>query len=344
VPAKPRTVDDYLAGLPADQRRALQRLREQIHAAAPKAEECISYQLPTFRQGRVLVGFGATAKHCAFFPMSSTTVAAHARELADFDTSKGTIRFQPGRPLPAALVRKLVKARLAENAAGDARVFGAKRTSKDQALAALERRGSRRVADGMSRYGIATADRVIGVSMSSMQALAKEIGKDHELATELWTTKCYEARMLASLIGQPAELTLKQMDAWVADFDNWAICDTVCFKLFDQTPLAWQRVERWSKSPREFVKRTGYALIACLALHDRTTDDALFVALLPLIEEGARDERNFVKKGVSWALRGIGRRGPKARAAALALAKRLARSDDAPSRWVGKDALRDLSR
>ena len=114
---KPKTIDDYLAPLDDDQRAALERLRKIIKAAAPRAEECISYQIPAFRlDGRLLVAFGAAAKHCAFYPMSSKTIAAHEKELAGFDTSKGTIRFQPDKPLPAALVRKLVKARIAENA------------------------------------------------------------------------------------------------------------------------------------------------------------------------------------------------------------------------------------
>src|SRR6266850_6784644 len=113
--ARPRTIDDYLATLSDDKRAALEKLRKTIRAAAPKAEECISYQIAAFRQNGMLVGFGATEKHCAFYLMSSSTVAAHKDELKDYDTSKGTIRFQPDRPLPVALVRKLVKARIAES-------------------------------------------------------------------------------------------------------------------------------------------------------------------------------------------------------------------------------------
>ncbi len=117
MPAKPKTIDEYLAALSADKRAALEKLRKAIRAVAPKAEECISYQIPAFRlNGRMLVGFGATANHCAFYPMSSATVAAHKDELKDYDTSKGTVRFQADKPLPVALVRKLVKARIAENA------------------------------------------------------------------------------------------------------------------------------------------------------------------------------------------------------------------------------------
>jgi uncharacterized protein YdhG (YjbR/CyaY superfamily) len=115
--AKPKTIDEYLAALSADKRAALEKLRKTIRALAPKAEECISYQLAAFRlDGKPLVAFGASANHCAFYPMSSSTVAAHKDDLKDYDTSKGTIRFQADKPLPVALVRKLVKARIAENA------------------------------------------------------------------------------------------------------------------------------------------------------------------------------------------------------------------------------------
>lgn len=117
MPAKPKTIDEYLAALSDAQRGALEKLRKTIRAEAPRAEECISYQIPAYRQDGMLVGFGASANHCAFYLMSSTTVEAHKDELKDYDTSKGTIRFSPDKPLPVALVRKLVKARIAENAA-----------------------------------------------------------------------------------------------------------------------------------------------------------------------------------------------------------------------------------
>ena len=133
------------------------------------------------------------------------------------------------------------------------------------------------------------------------------------------------------------------MNAWAAGFENWADCDTACFALFDKTPHAWEKARQWSASPREMVRRGGYVLMACLALHDKTSPDRPFLAFLPIIERGAADERNFVKKGVSWALRSIGRRSPALHAAALAVARRLAQSDGAAPRWVGKDALRELS-
>jgi 3-methyladenine DNA glycosylase AlkD len=133
------------------------------------------------------------------------------------------------------------------------------------------------------------------------------------------------------------------MNAWAASFENWADCDTACFKLFDQTPFAWEKSRQWSASPRLYVRRGGFALMACLALHDKAAPDDRFLAFLPLIEKGARDERNFVKKAVSWALRSIGRRNRALNAAALAVAKRLAQSEEAAPRWVGKDALRELA-
>lgn len=213
----------------------------------------------------------------------------------------------------------------------------------EEILAWLKRKGTRRNVLGMARYGI-VAKRAFGVSMSRMLALKKRLGTDHALSLALWETGWYEARLLAALVGDPARVTRPQMNAWAADFENWADCDTVCFHLFDRTPFAWEKARQWARSPRELVKRAAFALMASLALHDKSAPDARYMAFLPLIERGATDERNFVKKGVSWALRSIGRRNRTLHAAALAVSKRLARSEDAPRRWVGKDALRDLTR
>ena len=207
----------------------------------------------------------------------------------------------------------------------------------------LRRRGTRRNVAGMARYGI-VAPNAFGVSMKTMQALAKRIGKDHALAGALWKSGWFEARMLATLVDDPGRVTGPQMDAWACDFDNWAICDTACFCLFDRTPHAWRKVRQWASSPREFVRRAAFALLASLAGHDKSAPDAKFLALQPRIERGACDERPFVRKGVSWALRRIGGRSPALHAASVELATRLARSDDASSRWVGRDVLRDLTR
>ena len=211
------------------------------------------------------------------------------------------------------------------------------------ALAWLTRRGSKANRDGMARYAI-VAPQVFGVSVADIRRLGKTMGRRHDLAEALWASGWYEARMLVAFVADPARLTPAQMDRWARDFDNWAICDTLTFHLFDRSPHAWAKVDRWATQRDEFVKRASFALLAALALHDAAAPDAAFLDRLPLIEAAAGDPRNFVKKGVSWALRGIGSRNVPLHAAALALAARLAASTDAPVRWVGKDALRDLSR
>ena len=208
-------------------------------------------------------------------------------------------------------------------------------------LAWLERHGTKANRDGLLRYGI-VAPKSFGVSMSAMQKLAKQLGQDHALAAALWDTGWYEARTVTAFIADPARLTAAQMDRWMRGFDNWAICDTLCFKLFDKSPHAWTKVKQWSGRKNEFEKRAAFALLASLALHDKKSADAPFLASLPLIERAATDERNFVKKGVNWALRAVGERSAALNAASLELARRLAESSDAAPRWVGKDALRAL--
>ncbi|HUS20070.1 MAG TPA: DNA alkylation repair protein [Terriglobales bacterium] len=215
--------------------------------------------------------------------------------------------------------------------------------SKAEVLAWLKKQGSPRVVEGMARYGLPT-DGAVGISVGDLQKFAKRIGKNHGLALQLWKSGGYEARLLATLIDDPKLVTTKQMNAWTADFNSWGICDSACFWLFDKTPFAYERALQWSKSPKEFVKRGGFALMASLALHDKAAGNERFLALLPSIEEGAEDGRNFVKKGVSWALRGIGKRNPAMKSAAVKVAKRLASREEAACRWVGKDALRDLER
>jgi 3-methyladenine DNA glycosylase AlkD len=212
-----------------------------------------------------------------------------------------------------------------------------------QVLATLRRMAKPRYKEGMARFAI-PSDRAFGIPMGDLHKLAKRIGRDHALAEDLWTTGVYEARMVAAFVDEPAAVTPAQMDRWCDDFDNWATCDTVCFKLFDRTRHAFAKVRAWARRPGEFQKRAAFALLASIAAHDKKAPDAAFLKCLPLIERAARDERNFVKKGVSWALRGVGHRGPELHAAAVALARKLAASDEAAARWVGKDALRDLLR
>lgn len=215
--------------------------------------------------------------------------------------------------------------------------------TRDEVLAWLAKRGTRRNVAGMARYGI-TARRAFGVSMATMLSLRKRLGKDHALALSLWDTGWHEAKILAALVDDPARVTRRQMNAWAAEFENWADCDTVCFHLFDKTPHAWTKAGQWAGSRHELVKRAGFALMASLALHDKAAPDRKFLPFLGPIETGSRDSRNFVKKGISWALRGIGHRNRALHAAAVKLAGRLAGSAEAAPRWVGKDVLRDLTR
>lgn len=211
------------------------------------------------------------------------------------------------------------------------------------AVASLKRLGSKAGRDGMARYGLPSTN-AFGVPMHAIQKLAKTLGRDHALAEALWNTGWYEARLLAAYVGEPERVTPAQMDRWCGDFDNWGTCDTVCFVLFDRTPHAFAKIAKWSKRKDEFGKRAAFALLASVALHDKAAKNSAFTKCLPLIEQASADERNFVKKGVSWALRGIGKRNGELRAEALEVARRLSASSDAAARWIGKDALRDLGR
>lgn len=210
------------------------------------------------------------------------------------------------------------------------------------ALAQLRAAASTSHRDGLARYAIPT-ERAFGVPMASIQGIAKRLGRDRELAEALWGSGWYEARLLASYLDDPAQVSAAQMDRWGRQFDNWAVCDTVCFALFDRSPHAWRKIGQWAGRRDEYLKRAAFALLASKTVHDKAAPDQAFLHGLELIEAGAGDERNFVKKAVNWALRSIGKRNAVLHAAALAVAKRLAASEDAAPRWVGKDALRELN-
>jgi len=211
-----------------------------------------------------------------------------------------------------------------------------------ESLAWLERRGTKRNRDAMLRYGI-IAPKAFGVSVGDIKQLSKRLGSDHELALALWDTGWYEARMLAPFVDEPEKVTAAQMNQWARDFDNWAVCDHACFHLFDRTPHAWRKIEQWSVRRDEFVKRAAFALLASVALHDKRAADEPFLDSLALIERAAPDERNFVKKGVSWALRLVGRRNRALNAASVETARRLIDSPHDAARWIGRDALRELT-
>jgi 3-methyladenine DNA glycosylase AlkD len=211
------------------------------------------------------------------------------------------------------------------------------------ALTWLERKATKRDRDNLTRFGI-TATNALGVSLAHIQQLARQLGRDHALAIALWKTECYEARLLAAFVDEPSRVTAAQMDNWCRDFDNWGVCDTLCFKLFDQTEHAWTMVARWAGRKNEYEKRAAFALLASLALHDKKAADAPFKQGLALIERAASDDRNFVWKGVNWALRSIGRRNAVLRADAIRLSARLAESSVPAERWVGKGALKELQK
>jgi 3-methyladenine DNA glycosylase AlkD len=210
------------------------------------------------------------------------------------------------------------------------------------ALALLKKRSTRSTLEGMARYAI-PSDNAYGVAMKDIKALGKELGTRHDLATALWDTGVYEARMLVSFVADPTLLTSTQMDRWCRDFDNWAICDAMCFNLFDRSPYRWKKVKQWSTSRKEFEKRTAFALLWSLSVHDKHAPDEQFIEGLALIEPAATDPRNFVKKAVNMALRAVGKRNRELNSAAVLVARRLSESDDSTARWIGKDALRELT-
>jgi 3-methyladenine DNA glycosylase AlkD len=195
--------------------------------------------------------------------------------------------------------------------------------------------------DGMARYGISTKNRV-GVSMPVLRAMGKEIGRDHRLALELWETGIPDARILASIVDDPAAVTADQMETWVLGIDSWDVCDQACMNLFEKTRFARQKVAEWAAREEEFVRRAAFSLIACLAWHDKRAPDSLFLEFLPIIRIGATDERNYVRKSVSWALRHIGKRNRRLNGAALETARELRGTDSRAARWIAADALREL--
>lgn len=222
----------------------------------------------------------------------------------------------------------------------------------DAIVASLKRLGSKKTRDEMAtRYGIVLPDpnKAFGVKMAAMQKVAKstkcnDAARNHDLAAALWKTGWYEARMVACMVDEAELVSSKQMDSWCRDFDNWAICDTVCFKLFDQVDsnMVFWKVMKWAKHKNEFMRRASFALLACLALHRKELPDGLFAGCLPVIERTAIDDRNFVKKGISWAMRGMAMRGKPLRTAVATLAQQLADSSNSTQRWIGKDVLRQI--
>jgi 3-methyladenine DNA glycosylase AlkD len=211
----------------------------------------------------------------------------------------------------------------------------------EQILEALRGRANTANVAGMARYGIST-EGTLGVPVFELRAMAKQIGRDHKLAAELWASGIHEARILATIVDDPKKVTKRQMEAWARDFDSWDVCDQACQNLFRYTPHAWDMAVKWAQSKREFVRRAGFALMAGLAGKDKQAHDDEFVALFPLLAAAAIDERNMVKKALNWALRAIGKRNRNLRKKAIAAAWEIHAIDSRSARWIAKDAIREL--
>ena len=210
-----------------------------------------------------------------------------------------------------------------------------------EVLQTLEEMGDPSRLEGMARYGIRT-DHAVGVTVTELRHLARGLRPHHELAAALWASGIHEARILASLVDEPARVSQAQMDAWVADLDSWDVCDGVCGNLFDRTPFALDKAVEWSTREPELEKRAAFALMASAAVHRRDLPDAAFASVLPVIREQASDDRNYVKKAVSWALRQIGKRSAELNARAIRTAERIEHTDARSARWIARDALREL--
>ena len=195
--------------------------------------------------------------------------------------------------------------------------------------------------EGMARFGI-SAEQRMGVKVPDLRKIAKEAGKDHELALELWRTGIPDAQIVAALVGEPERLTEAQMEDWVKDFNSWDVCDQVCMNLFDKSPLAIKKIHDWSGRKEEFVNRAAFALIACVAGHDKEAENETCIQFFPLIKREATDERNFVKKSVNWALRHIGKRNIDLNKAAIKAAEEIKGLDSKAARWIASNALREL--
>jgi len=194
----------------------------------------------------------------------------------------------------------------------------------------------------MARYGINPKNN-LGVSIYKLRPIAKEIGKDHDLALKLWSSGVHDARLLACFIDDPAKVTSEQMDSWANDFDSWDVCDQACTSLFDLTPLAWKKVIKWAERNEEFVKRGAFSLIAGLSVHDKKASDQQFEQFSPLIKKHSNDERNYVKKAVNWALRNIGKRNLALNKKMILLAEEILTIDSKAAKWIARDALRELT-
>jgi 3-methyladenine DNA glycosylase AlkD len=217
----------------------------------------------------------------------------------------------------------------------------AERWSRAGVLRELKRLANPKVRAKMAYFGV-NVPRAHGISAPILHALARRIGKDHAMAAQLWSSGIHEARILATLIGEPDKVTASQMERWAREFDSWDVVDAACCYLFAGTSSAWRQVEAWSSRGEEFVKRAAFSLVAYLSYKDKQAPDARFERFLHVIEREAHDERNFVRKAVNWALRNIGKRNLRLNRSAIRTAERIRRQKSRSARWIAADALREL--
>jgi 3-methyladenine DNA glycosylase AlkD len=215
-------------------------------------------------------------------------------------------------------------------------------TRVDDVLERIRSLGNPENVVGMARFGIDVAN-TYGIAAPVLQKLSREIGKEHDLALALWESGIHEARKLAPLIDVPKLVTEDQMESWVADFNSWDICDDCCSNLFDKTPFAYEKAVEWSRREEEYVKRAAFVLMAVLAVHDKKASDERFIEFLPIIASESGDDRNFVRKAVNWALRQIGKRSRYLNQAAIETAHKVRATNTRAGRWIGADALRELT-
>ncbi len=213
--------------------------------------------------------------------------------------------------------------------------------TEEEILKKLESFSNVKVRAGMARFGIKPA-RALGVPVPVLRRLAKKIGKNHDLAQRLWQSGIHEARLLAGMVADVKLTDGKLMDKWAGDFDSWDVCDQACMNLFYAHKNAFKKCFQWSKRKEEFVRRTGFALMACLSFKDKKTGDEDFIEFFPLIKKYSTDERNYVRKAVNWALRQIGKRNLRLNKAAIALAGEISKINSRSARWIAADALREL--
>ena len=213
--------------------------------------------------------------------------------------------------------------------------------TKKDVLRKLKDLANLKAVEGMAKFGI-TSKKIYGVSIPNLRKIAKEIGTNHQLALELWDEGIREARILASMIDDPALVTEKQMEKWVKDFDSWEVCDQCCMNLFWQMPYVFEKAKEWTSRKEEFVKRAGFALMAVLAWKDKEAKNKDFTKFFSVIKKESLDERNFVKKAVNWALRQIGKRNSYLNKKAIGLAKEIQKIDSKSARWIASDAIKEL--